>query len=120
MHNENSRGEIVAAGRIVNLLLSKGYKLSVYNGEEWACKQSTSEQDVMSALGETGEDTIRIRSEDGDIVGGFYLVWGNCPSGVELICDYSYPEPMQATMDDIWDMWTDRQEAWAVKRGHRI
>lgn len=82
-------GERTVARKLVRTLLGKGLSISVYDSEEWTVKQSTNEAEILNALATTDEDQLLVRDAEGDKVGWFYLVWGNDPSGEELIADHT-------------------------------
>jgi hypothetical protein len=97
-----SPDEAKAARSLVNLILKKGYQVSVNDGCEWVLRRSTSLQDILSVLCTTSEDHLILRDASGEKVGVFYLVWGN--SGEELVCDYS----ANAVMEGIWSEWQEQ------------
>lgn len=82
-------GERTVARKLVRTLLGKGLSISVYDSEEWTVKQSTNGAEILNALATTDEDQLLVRDAEGDKVGWFYLVWGNDPSGEELIADHT-------------------------------
>jgi hypothetical protein len=73
--------------RLVKDGLKLGYVVSVCDGEEWTVKKSTSYKAIMGAIQTTDEDIIRFRKADGELVGSFYMVYGN--DGYDVISDYS-------------------------------
>lgn len=94
-----------AAALLVDLILSKGYSVSVNDGEEWTVKLSTNKEEITAALDTTGEDTLIIRDAAKNKVGTMFLVWGN--SAPELVCDYTdNPET-----NDIWETWHNQVAA---------
>lgn len=83
-------GEARAARKLVKAALAAGYMVSVNDGEEWTVKQSTNAREIIDALCTTGEDMLRLRDPaDGATIGSFWLIYGNDPSGDELISDHS-------------------------------
>lgn len=84
--------ERAIAALIVSELISSGYALSVYDGEEWALKQSRDAGEVCAALASTDADVIRARVA-GDSewvrVGSVTLIWGN---GRDLLSDWSWSQ----------------------------
>lgn len=101
MYNGNTEGEKAAARRLVKLILSDGTSMvSVHDGEEWACKKESDYAAVIDAMGNTGEDTLRVWGEDGR-KGAFMLVWGNREDGSELISDFSDNE----YGNSLWEEW---------------
>ncbi len=87
-------GERTVARRLVNAILAAGHLVSVNDGEEWTVLKSRSTTEIINALASTGEDYIRVRHSDGGVVGTFSLIWGNDPSGEELISDHTDNEAM--------------------------
>ena len=115
MYSKRPTGEIVAASRLVNILLGKGYALSVHDGEEWACVASCTESVIMEALGNTDLDTIRVRTaKGGEKLGTFSLIWGNDPYGTELVADHTLDDA--GVMEALWEEWSEGQQAWADRR----
>ena len=82
-------GERGVATRLVRAAINAGYTVSVSDGEEWTVKRSDSEAVILPALATTGYDTLRFRNSAGEHVGSADLVWGNDPSGEELIADHT-------------------------------
>jgi hypothetical protein len=89
MYNERPNGEKLQARNLINQLLADGLILSVYDGEEWAVKMSGDFSAIWDALGNTDEDVIVARDSEKNLIGKFYLVWGNDPNGCELVADHS-------------------------------
>lgn len=81
--------EAMVARRIVRVALSKGWTISVYDGGEWTVKKSADRMTILQALATTEADMLRFRNADNVTVGTLVLIWGNDPSGDELIADYS-------------------------------
>jgi hypothetical protein len=91
-------GERGVATRLVRAALNAGYTVSVYDGEEWTVGNSRRERAILAALASTGEDMLRFR-RNGENVGSVYLIWGNDPTGGELISDHTDNDAMQALYD---------------------
>ena len=100
MYDKINKGEQTACKRLVRILLNKGYKLSVYDGEDWQVLRSTDEVAIIDALGNTDMDTVQVNS-DGFFKGSFMLVWGNAEDGSELIADHT-DNPF---CNDVWETW---------------
>lgn len=94
-----SREEAAAARKLVDLILDKGWSISVNDGEEWTVKRSSDRKAILSALCTTGEDTLGLHEADGCRIGVLLLVWGN--SAPELVADYSDNPEINA----LWDEW---------------
>ena len=92
-------GERRVTRELVNAILAAGYKADVNDGEEWTVKKSASTSEIMAALGSTEEDVIRVRRPDGTVAGSLLLIWGNDPTGEELIADHTDNGEMQALYD---------------------
>jgi hypothetical protein len=84
-----TKGEARAARSLIHHALRIGYCVSVNDGEEWTVKASTDRNEILSALASTGWDLVRCAKGGGDdkVVAVFNLVWGNDPTGEELVAD---------------------------------
>jgi hypothetical protein len=91
-------GERGVATRLVRRALKRGWEVSVHDGEEWAIEHSTKERDILNALATTGQDTLRFF--DNSAKGWVLLVWGNDPSGEELIADHTDNADMAALVQE--------------------
>lgn len=86
-------------GRLVDEILSRGYLLSVNDGEEWTVKRSADRAEIMAALATTDSDLLGIRKEGDKLsYGGFSLIWGN---GADVIADHSNNELCAALFDKV-------------------
>lgn len=97
--NDVSLGEARAARKLVRIILSRGYSISVCDGEDWPIKRSIKFRDILANMGATCEEWLRLHDANGNRVGAFLLVWGN--SGEELIADYSDND----ALNNIWNDW---------------
>tara|TARA_R110000868_G_scaffold102492_2_gene282171 strand:- start:1392 stop:1709 length:318 start_codon:yes stop_codon:yes gene_type:complete len=92
-------GDQFYARKLVNNILSRDYTISVNDGEEWTVVDSRLEAKIMDALMTTDEDRIKFKDPlDYKTLGNFYLVYGNDPSGKEVISDYTD----NRMCDQIW------------------
>ena len=82
-------GEARVARKLVKALLARELSVSVYDGEEWTVKKSRSYRAIVDALATTGEDMLRVYAPTADRLGSFVLIYGNDPSGEELIADHT-------------------------------
>lgn len=84
-------GERKVVTKLVEAILAEGYVIDVNDGEETTVKGSSSKDEVLNALATTDHDFIITRNPAAlyGIKGTFFLVWGNDPSGEELIADHS-------------------------------
>lgn len=95
-----SAGERFYITKLVRNILSRGYTISVNDGEEWTVVDSRLEPVILSALGTTEIDHIKFKDEfDYKTMGIFTLVYGNDPSGEEVVCDHTD----NSTCIRIWD-----------------
>ena len=91
------------ASALIREILSRGYAISVCDGEETTLNHSTDLDAIKLALATTGEDYLYLSIKEGEEVTRlgaeyFYLVWGN---GVDLISDYAGKD--LKPLDDIWE-----------------
>lgn len=86
-----SKGEARAARSLVHHALRLGYCISVNDGEEWTVKASTDRNEILAALASTGYDTVRCAKgkDENKVVATFCLIWGNDPTGEELLADHT-------------------------------
>lgn len=82
-------GEAKVARRLIRKILSEGFCISIFDGEEITVRKSTHFPTILSALATTGQDNLDIFTPQGLFRGTFTLVWGNDPSGEELIADHT-------------------------------
>lgn len=77
--------------QIINLIvieaISKGYSVSVHDGEETTVEKSTDFDTITKATMTTDEDTLIIHDKSGERIGMVYLVYGN--DGWDVIADYT-------------------------------
>jgi hypothetical protein len=85
-------GEAFYATKLVRNIISRGLYISIDNGEEEPTDPSRVEGTILPCLGATEIEMLRFyRRDAGGLhhAGSFCLVWGNCPSGEELVCDHT-------------------------------
>lgn len=83
-------GEEFYVRKLVRNIISRGYSISVNDGEEWTVVHSRREEEIMGALGTTEIDYLRFRDDlDGKTMGTFMLVYGNDPEGEEVVSDHT-------------------------------
>lgn len=97
--NHVSLDDARAARKLVRLILSREYFISVYDGEDWPIKRSRAFRNILANMGATSEEWLSLHDANGNRIGAFLLVWGN--SGEELIADYSDND----ALDSIWNDW---------------
>ncbi len=102
LDNYASKGEARAARSLVHHALRLGYCISVNDGDEWTVKASTDRNEILSALASTGWDTVRCAKgkDEGKVVAVFNLIWGNDPTGEELIADHT----ANAAADELYQL----------------
>lgn len=90
--------ETPAYEKLVKLALSRGYSISVNDGEAWAVKRSKDEQEILDAIVSVEEAQLRIRAEDKH---GWALVipYGVAPD--ETVADYGECALMESLMNEI-------------------
>lgn len=91
---------LVICRNLVTELISKGYSLSVWEGENYACKFSTDVEQVIENLGSTDENDILevFSNENTTKIGEIVLILDN---GKDVICDHSANETMTKIMDEF-------------------
>ena len=86
---------------LVKTALKDGNTISVWDGEEWQVKRSTSYKAIIDAIESVEEAQIRIRTEDDGLVVGWALI---IPFGLEddeTVADASYNEYMNNILDNV-------------------
>ena len=86
-------GERRVARELVTRILARGWMISVDDGGEFVLARSTRLKTVLDSLAGTDEDILHVRDAEGKPMGWFHLVWGNDPSGEELIADHTATRP---------------------------
>lgn len=94
-----SKIEQTIVNAIVDSALSRGYSISVYDGEEYALRRSTDKRAILDAVCSTDHDTLRFYNGDRK-VGWVLLIWGN---GCDLISDWSDTDAMGELLNPIID-----------------
>lgn len=97
-HQRTVREEQVIVRRLIRTFLSKGYLISVWDGEAWALKKSNNSRAIIKALRTTDEDTVVIRDSEGERLGFVYLVWGN---GEDVIADCTAGGVVEKIVDEV-------------------
>lgn len=83
-------GEEFYVRKLVRNILSRGYTISVNDGEEWTVVDSRREETIMAALGTTEIDHIKMKDPlDYKALGIFTMVYGNDPEGEEVVADHT-------------------------------
>ena len=102
MYEGWSEGEKRVCRKLVRAALNAGFVIGVHDGEAWAIKRSGDFAAIIDAAGNTEADILRL-TKAGDTVGlgNISLVWGNDPSGEELIADYHAVPEIEALVKSI-------------------
>lgn len=83
---------------LVEAMLERGWKVSMFDGEEWVIINSTVKEDILMAMFTTDSDLLQMTSSTGFKAGWFDLTYG---SGYDVISDYSDNELCRQIWDDI-------------------
>ena len=59
---------------LINKVLADGHTVSVWDGEEWQVKRSTSPKAIAEAIESVDEAQIRVRSVDGKVIGWALII----------------------------------------------
>ena len=59
---------------LVKFALNNNAKVSVWDGEEWAVKQSTKYTDIINAIESVEVAELRIRDDNGDAIGWAQII----------------------------------------------
>lgn len=90
--------EISVVRTIVGSALAMGYTVSVYDGEEWAVKQSSDRTAIMAEVYTTDENTLAFQDQEGKSLGSVFLVYGNLAS--EVMNDWTDSPAMRRILDN--------------------
>lgn len=98
----NAQIETRIVNATVRLALANGYTVSVFDGEEYTVKRSSSFREITKAMGTTDEDRIVIR-HNGEHIGSITFVYGN---GADVLADCStsleaFLEPINELIDKL-------------------
>lgn len=69
------------------------------DGGEWACDRTDDTAEIVAASNSTGEDSLHCYDANGARIGRFYLIWGDCPEGTDLVANYGVNAFTEATFD---------------------
>lgn len=110
-----TEGELFYVTKLVRNILSRGYMISVNDGEEWTLVHKRLEDQIMAALGTTDMDYIRFTDElDYKNLGMFMLVYGNDPSGEEVISDHTDNRTCNRIFQEVMGWPIETQEELAL------
>lgn len=102
------RAEGSIALALVSAALERGFTVSVFDCEEWTVKRSTNKAEIVDALFTTDDDTIRLHTPEGERVGSFWLVYGNC--GYDVVSDYTANDACESIYNDVIQPLADKLE----------
>ncbi len=100
MHHtaDRKKGHTMKAYKhLVKHALAAGHTVSVYDGEEWACKKSASHNQIIADIESVEEAQLIIRDAAGEKLGWALVVLGLADD--ELVADFSDNK----FMGDWWD-----------------
>jgi len=85
--------------KLIDIVLAKGYNISVNDGEEWVLKQSRYKTTICNAMMTTDEDVWQVRTTSGDLAGKVWFVYGN--DGYDVVADYTAIPAMEEIMAEL-------------------
>lgn len=71
---------------MIRAALVEGISLGVFDGEEWAVRNSTDYQEITGEIAATDATTLRLRDSGGAKIGDIILIYGN---GEDVIHDHT-------------------------------
>jgi hypothetical protein len=74
---------------LIKNALSRGLTISVWDGEEWQVKRSTSYQAIKEAIESVELAELRLRNEAGEVVGWAQIIPDLDPEETVSDCTYS-------------------------------
>lgn len=101
LHLYATIGEAHYCRKLVANILSRGWYISVNDGEEWTVRHSRKRSEILGAMATTGYDVLRMSDMDERSLGSFYIVYGNDPSGEEIISDCSGNALCEKIYDEV-------------------
>lgn len=87
---------------IVRKELGEGAQFRLGSEGEWDTKRTSVCTEVMDAAGACDEQVLVVYNAAGERLGSFFLVWGNDPSGEELLSDHTDNE----FCERVWVEWS--------------
>lgn len=91
----------LVANALIRRLLKDDMRISIHDGEEWMLKQSTDRKEILETMSQTGEDTVRARTADGEHVADFYLIYHNGSEQEPMVTISDTSANYYA--DSVWD-----------------
>lgn len=80
---------------LIKYALEGGNSVSVWDGEEWQVKRSTQYKDIKDAIESVEEAQIRIRDEEGNVIGWALIIDAIDFEPEETVVDYTTTEYMK-------------------------
>ncbi len=104
--------EMDVAKALVRTALAKGHRVVIWDGFS---ETDDGGRDMLflmppgevpdavleDALGRTEEDNIYLTTPDGKHLGTLWLIWGNDPSGEELVSDFTTTDTARDVVNDV-------------------
>ena len=93
----------LAANALIRRLLKDDMLISIHDGEEWMLKKSKDRKEILETMSQTGEDTVRARTTDGEHIADFYLIYhnGSEQEPMVTISDHSYNDYANSVWDEL-------------------
>lgn len=96
------------AERLIAECLRRGYNVSVNDGEETTVSRSTDAEEILTAMGSTDADSLRVRNGETRI-GTFCLIWGNDPG--DTIADHTANDECESLYQHAYKPFDDDGDA---------
>ena len=87
---------------IVRKELGEGAQFRFGSAGEWDTELTSVCEEVMEAAGACDEQVLVVYNPAGERLGSFFLVWGNDPSGEELLANHTANE----FCERVWEEWS--------------
>lgn len=87
---------------LIKNALSKDLTISVWDGEEWQVKRSTSYQDIKDAIESVEVAELRIRDKDKNVLGWAQIVPDLDPD--ETVADYTDSQLMADLLEEEYQV----------------
>jgi hypothetical protein len=81
------RLEMEVVTQVIDEALKQGWRISVFDSEEWTVERSRDRAAILAALRTTDEDQLMFHKDDSMSASWVRLVYGNLPW--EVVNDYS-------------------------------
>lgn len=91
---------------IVRRELGEGAQFRFASEGEWDTECTSVCKEVMEAAGACDMQTLVVFNEAGERLGSFFLIWGNDPSGEDLLANHTANE----FCERVWDEWSKQYD----------